>query len=343
MLDDYITELSKKYTNVTHLATSQKAREQIDNNIKVKLYNGITFVKNILSIRYVFDSLKLCKGRTVNIHFPFIPGAIVGALLTKDTKIIVTWHCDVVLAGLPKLIYALLVPLVESTLKKSSKIIVTSQNIIDSTKLLKKYKDKCNICHIPLKPLNNDIKTKKIIGLPREYIIFIGRLVDYKGLKVIINLYSNHSHELPPIVLAGQGPLSKDLIKLSKHNPTKVIFIDRIITEEEKNYLIENSRFLVFPSNTRAEAFGVVQLEAMRYGKPVINTELGTGTSYVSKDGVTGITVRPNSVNELKKAIIDLYDDKKMQTEFSKNAKERIKTHFSYEKFANNLIKIFDV
>ena len=144
--------------------------------------------------------------------------------LSKDTKIIVTWHCDVVLAGLPKLIYALLVPLVESTLKKSSKIIVTSQNIIDSTKLLKKYKDKCNICHIPLKPLNNDIKTKKIIGLPREYIIFIGRLVDYKGLKVIINLYSNHSHELPPIVLAGQGPLSKDLIKLSKHNPTCLLY-----------------------------------------------------------------------------------------------------------------------
>jgi glycosyltransferase involved in cell wall biosynthesis len=72
----------------------------------------------------------------------------------------------------------------------------------------------------------------------------------------------------------------------------------------------------VLPSHLRSEAFGLVQLEAMCCKKPVISTELGTGTSFVNINGKTGITVRPNDVESLSKAITYLIDNPKKRIEF---------------------------
>ena len=110
--------------------------------------------------------------------------------------------------------------------------------------------------------------------------------------------------------------------------------------EEERNILnglnfarkviaTQECDFLVLPSVANSEAFGLVQLEAMVYGKPVINTSLPTGVPHVSLDGETGLTVPPESETALAKAMQTLISDADLRSRYGAAAKKRVETVFA--------------
>jgi rhamnosyl/mannosyltransferase len=94
---------------------------------------------------------------------------------------------------------------------------------------------------------------------------------------------------------------------------------------------------LVLPSNSRQEAFGTVLLEAMASGLPVISTELGTGTSWVNVDGVTGRVVPPNNAAFLARAIRDLLDDVELRQRMGTAARARVVAEFSLDKMTRRV------
>jgi rhamnosyl/mannosyltransferase len=93
----------------------------------------------------------------------------------------------------------------------------------------------------------------------------------------------------------------------------------------------------VLPSVNRAECFGLVQLEAMVYGKPVINTSLPTAVPEVSLHGETGLTVEPGNVDQLAEAMNTLINDKDMREKYGAKARERCEQTFSLSKMQEKL------
>ena len=120
----------------------------------------------------------------------------------------------------------------------------------------------------------------------------------------------------------------------------KIKFITEA-TDENLIGIYRKSNLFVLPSINEAEAFGVVQLEAMANGLPVINTKLNSGVPYVSLNGYSGLTVNPSSVEELKKAIEEIINNKELYEKFSSNSIERSKI-FSRKVMAESYLNLYN-
>ena len=98
----------------------------------------------------------------------------------------------------------------------------------------------------------------------------------------------------------------------------------------------------VLPSVAKSEAFGIVQIEAMAYGKPVINTKLPSGVPYVSLDKRTGLTVEPGNPNALADAIQFLADNPAITAEYGRAAAERVRQEFQIEKMQKAVFRVYE-
>ncbi|MCX8014832.1 MAG: glycosyltransferase, partial [candidate division WOR-3 bacterium] len=83
-------------------------------------------------------------------------------------------------------------------------------------------------------------------------------------------------------------------------------------------------------------------LEAMAYSKPLVTTELGTGTSFINIDGETGFVVPAKNPDALSQAINKLIIDKNMRKEMGENAFMRLKLEFTFEKYVLNYKKLYE-
>ena len=96
-----------------------------------------------------------------------------------------------------------------------------------------------------------------------------------------------------------------------------------------------------FSSVMRSEAFGIVQLEAMACGKPVINTQLNSGVTFVSPHGVSGLTVPPADSGALANAINQLLDHPHRRAELGTKAKMRVANQFTVEKMVQRTFQLY--
>lgn len=129
------------------------------------------------------------------------------------------------------------------------------------------------------------------------------------------------------------------LDRIKSHN--NVLFINRFVSDSEKKALLKNCKFLVFPSTQSSEAFGLVQLEAMIYSKPVINTNLPTGVPWVSVNGISGLTVNVGDSKSLAHAINLLYFDKVLYDKLSQGAFNRCMNMFTNQVIFDKLFKFY--
>ena len=272
----------------------------------------------------------------IHIHAPFPLGDLACRLSNYKGKIVVWWHSDIVRQK--KLMKAYR-PLMEWLLKRADAIIVATEGNIEGSQYLVSYREKCHVIPFGVDPklmfeADRYLKSERIKKLEAVDIkfLFTGRLVCYKGCDVLLQAFAKMKNKKATLTIIGEGKLRAELVALSEKLEIKerVDFLGEVGRETLLQNFAECDVF-VLPSVAPSEAFGIVQIEAMAYGKPVINTKLKSGVPYVSIHGETGVTVEAGDVKALSAAMDLLAENFELRERYGVAAAARAREIYSMD------------
>ena len=281
----------------------------------------------------------------VHLQFPADPMAhLAAALLPRGVARIVTWHSDIVRQQRLLRLYR---PLLDRLLRSADAIIAPTPAHISTSQQMGAVRDQARYRVIPYgfdlrrfaerAALAEDIR-RRYAG--RFLVFALGRHVYYKGFEFLLRALA----ELPEasLVLGGTGPLSGQLRGLARDIgvAARVDFAGRIAEAELPAYY-QACDVYCLPSVERAEAFGIVQLEAMAAGKPVVCCELGNGVTWVNRDGVTGLVVPPADPSALARALRRLKDDAELRNRLGAQGRERALREFTVKAMSGSTLQVY--
>ncbi|QIA08527.1 glycosyltransferase [Draconibacterium halophilum] len=337
-------EYLNKWDNVTVLCINKnftfKTKIEIINDVNIIRCSSFgTFLSMPISISFFIYFIKeYLKADITHFHEPFPIASLLSPFLSKNKKHIITWHSDIIKQkSLKKIIEFFQSKLCE----KSSIILTTSPQLLEFSSVISKFKEKVKI--LPLSIDEQKYIPQNLSINQEEYILYLGRLSYYKGIHILLEAYAKCQSSIK-LKIIGDG--DSEIIKLINNyklkENKKIEFINDFVSEENKKYILQHCLFFVFPSNAPSEAFGIIQLEAMIFNKPVINTNLDTGVPFVSVHDKTGITVEQNNSESLANAIDKLSFDANYRQLLGNNAKKRVLKYFSNSLVLPKLHKIYE-
>ena len=271
------------------------------------------------------------------------PMALLAYFIARPRIPLVVWfHSEVIR---PEWQYRLFYePLLEFALERAARIVVASP-VMREVPSLVRHGDKCRVIPYGLRldryGMSNGIvpAVNSISAVARPTILFVGRLVGYKGVDVLLQALPGLDAET---LIVGDGPLRASLEVLA-HNlgiASRVRFLGEVDGDE----LLTRYRscdIFVLPSLTRQETFGMVQLEAMLFGKPVISAALGTGVSWVNQHERTGLIVKPGDASELHEALKCLVDDADLRHRLGTAAQARVLSQFTADRMCSDTYTLY--
>jgi len=288
----------------------------------------------------LFRRLEELKPDLVHIHVPFPLGWFAANQVFERIPIVAAWHSDIVRQRIFKPFFH---PFEQLFLSRCDCIIPTSEPLMLSSRALRKHREKC--VPIPLAARENGMKIspRSVEKIRQQYgapiVLFVGRLVGYKGLPYLLRAMTNVNAVL---LIAGDGSLRDKLERFAKKIlcSGKIRFLGHV-PNEELGALRRAADVFVLPSIARSEAFGYALLDAMREGCPAISTNLPTGVSYVNQDGETGFVVPPRDSQALTEAINRLLSDEPLRRRFGEAAKARVEQYFMLDGAIKKLEKVY--
>lgn len=341
-----LAEGLKDKTDMKVLVCKERGLTQTEtiNGVSVKRAGSLGVLFSLpISIPFLWQIRKMSKDRDVlHVHMPFPLGDLGCLISGYKGKVVVWWHSDVVRQ---KALMRFYQPIMEKFLQRADTIIVATKGHIDGSDYLQKYREKCVIIpfgvdkEIEMKA-DAYIKNRKPIKQKEVNILFVGRLVYYKGCDVLLNAF--RSVKGAKLTIVGNGELENTLKSQVRADgmEDRVNFLGNV-DEQQLSKAFETCDFFVLPSVVKSEAFGIVQIEAMAYGKPVINTSLPSGVPYVSIDHITGLTVHPENVQALADAMQWLVDHEEERKVMGERARERVKEFYQMDKMLDRVLEIY--
>ena len=281
----------------------------------------------------------------IHLHMPN-PLVSLGVLLYKtNAKLILHWHMDIVKQKKLKMLYR---PLQTAILKRCNKIIATSPNYARCSRDLAPYLDKVSIVPIGIDVdyLPYDEKDVKQIrsAFPGKKIVFsVGRLTYYKGFSVLIEAARYLSDDVV-VLIGGKGEEYEKLQSMIKTSglENKVRLLGRV-PERLMGAYYKAADLFCLPSRYRTEAFGVVLLEAMAFGLPIVACNIeGSGVSWVNSHQETGLNVAVGDPGALAQAIDKILGDPNKYNEYSNNALSRYENNFKKSNMLDRVKEIYD-
>jgi rhamnosyl/mannosyltransferase len=267
--------------------------------------------------------------------FPFVDIALLAGL-PKDKALVIHWHAEITGRNLFRPIFH---PLLKKSVERADRIIVSHPAIVEHSEYLAGYAAKCVVAPYGIdtdfwggRTAQDEASISKLREQHPRLIVTCGRLVPYKGFDVLLRAIKQIDAHL---IIGGTGPLEAELRGIATQTGVtdKVTFAGYMSREQQRQTFGAADLF-VLPSVNEAEAFGIVQLEAMCSAIPVVNTSLPTGVPWVARDGMEGLTVAPRDESALAGAISRLLDDRELAKRLGAAGKDRAMSQFKWQKFA---------
>lgn len=314
---------------------------EVDGHLVHRCRSNFEVASTPFSISAFFRFRQLAKeADIIHYHFPY-PFADVLHFATRINKpSLVSYHSDIIKQ---KHLLKFYKPLQHQFLNSVDHIVAASPNYLESSKILGEFKYKTSVIPYGLDKSSYPAPSIEKIKFWEEqfgtrFFLFIGVLRYYKGLHILVEAARNSDY---PIVILGSGPVEKELKQQAeKLGVSNIHFVGRQ-SEEDKVALLELCYAVVFPSHLRSEAFGISLLEGAMYGKPLISSEIGTGTTYINIDKETGVVVPPSDSDALRQAMDYLWDNPEEAADMGKRAEARYWKLFAAEKMAQSYVDLY--
>jgi rhamnosyl/mannosyltransferase len=281
----------------------------------------------------------------VHLQFPADPMAHLSyELMPRSVKRVIGWHSNIVRQQRLLKLYR---PFLDHSLRAADAIIAATPAHISSSEQLSPVRETARFRVVPYgfdlsrferRPALADVIRRRLGG---KFLVFaLGRHVYYKGFEFLIRALAGVPEAR--LALGGQGPLTADLRRVAREARVedRVEFVGRIPDQDLPAWYHACDAFCL-SSIEPAEAFGIVQVEAMACGKPVVCCQLGNGVNWVNRDGETGLTVPPGNIEALTAALARLQGDPDLRARLGEQGRRRAWSEFTSAAMAKATLEVY--
>lgn len=285
----------------------------------------------------------------VHLHSPYPPAELYQLWLRRGRRTVVTYHSDIVKQATLLRFYA---PFLRRFLASADAILVSNPPYVQSSPFLRPLQAgenrRVHVVHFgidlerfaptpELKSRSETLRSKLGSG---PLALFVGRLRYYKGVDVLVR--AGAIAKSVRLLIAGIGPeMERIRLLIEQLGLGERVHLLGNVADEDLPALYQAADFFVLPSVHRSESLGIVLLEALASGLPLISTELGTGTSYVNVDGETGLVVPANDAESLAEALSRLGSDPELRRRMGDAALARARRHFGIQRMLDRTESIY--
>ena len=339
------TEQSKCYqVSVLAYNSTRKTMVEMEDKIRVVRLGSWGSVRSVpLCIGFFHWLNELSDVDIIHLHSPNPVAEFALSKLRLRAKLVITYHTDVVRQ---RLLYNLYKPVQDSIFKRADALVVIAPNMFDCSPTLQRFRDKCHIiphgidlsifAPVAPKKCNMDI-------LPQGRIVmYAGRLVPFKGVDVLIRAMQFVQEEAQ-LLIVGSGPCESRLRKMAACGPARgrIHFLGG---KEQSSLpgLYQAAEVFVLPSISCSESFGLVMLEAMACGTPLVSSDIPTGVTYVNKHRINGLVVPPRDPTALGETVNYLLERPELCRKLGENGRRRVWSEFSHTVMAEKIHKLYE-
>jgi rhamnosyl/mannosyltransferase len=350
---DYFPVVGGMENHIKLLAEAQAARGHTvsvlvtsrDHRTHIETMNGVRviFAARLATISSAPISIALPRllarerPDIAHLHFPYPLGEAAQYFFGHARKVVITYQSDIIRQKYLRVLYA---PLMRRVLARADHILASSPNYIRTSPVLRAFASKCTVVPLGIDPTPFERIASSPIAQSLQSLLFVGHLRYYKGVNYLIEAL----RELPTahLTIVGSGMMERAWKNLARDLgvASRIEFVGEVPDAQLPGYYAACDIF-VLPSAEKSEAFGVVQLEAMASGKPVVCTELGTGTSFVNRDGETGFVVPARDSHALARAIQKLLDDSALRARMGAAGRARVRAEFTIAQMIERVMAVY--
>jgi O-antigen biosynthesis rhamnosyltransferase len=276
----------------------------------------------------------------IHYHFPWPLMDMVHFATRVQKPSLVTYHSDIIRQNYLLKLYR---PLQWKFLEAMDHIVATSPNYLATSDVLARYRRKTRVIPLGLDKASYPVPDATRLQFWRErfskgFFLFVGAFRYYKGLHILVEAARGAAY---PVVIAGAGPIEAEIRAQARRLGVQNLVFLGLLPDEDKVALLQLCHAIVFPSHMRAEAFGISLLEGAMFGKPMISSEIGTGTTFVNIGTETGLVVPPGDAGALRRAMDFLWQNPARAAEMGERAEARYRRHFTATQMNENYMALY--